>query len=115
MQDLKERTKQFAIRIIRMTESITQNKIGTVITNQILRSATSVGANYRAAQRGKSSADFINKLKIVEEELDETIYWLELIEDVGLLKPELLANLKNEGDEILRIIVASIKTARNKV
>ena len=84
----------------------------SAISNQILRSATSVGANYRSARRAKSKRDFINKLKKVEEEADETLYWLGLIQRSGKIKPEKLRELVNEATELLAIFVASIKTAK---
>ncbi len=113
-QMFKSRTKQIAIRVIKMTESLPKNKAGDVIGRQIIRSATSVGANYRAACRAKSTADFINKLKIVEEEADETHYWMELIVEAELLPRARVANLMQETDEIIAMTVASIKTERNK-
>lgn len=112
MQDLKERTKHFAFRIIKLAESLPTTRTGNTIANQIIRCGTSVGANYRASQRAKSNADFIYKLKIVEEELDETLYWIELVEYTALIKPELLQNIKVEADELLAIMVSSIKKAR---
>ncbi len=111
-EDLKNRTKEFALRIIKMTNNLPASKLSQIIEDQIIRSSTSVGANYRAACRAKSTADFINKLKIVEEELDETLYWIELIEDSGLIESKLLQNLKSDGNELLSIIVSSIITAR---
>ena len=110
----KTRTKQMAIRVIKMTESLPKSKAGNVIGRQIIRSATSVGANYRAACRAKSTADFINKLKIVEEEADETLYWLELIVEAELLPEKRLSALMTEADEIVAMTVASIKTQRGK-
>lgn len=110
----KKRTKKMAIRVIKMTDSLPNSKAGDVIGHQIIRSATSVGANYRAACRAKSTADFINKLKIVEEEADETHYWLELISEAGLLPEKKLVPLMQEVDEIVAMTVASIKTQRNK-
>jgi four helix bundle protein len=113
--DLKKRTKVFALEIIKMVDLLPNSKISYVITNQILRSATSVGANYRADTRAKSDKDFINKLKICEEESDETIYWLELIEEAGLLKNDLTNKLLKEADELTAIFVASINTKRSKM
>ncbi|OIP04465.1 MAG: four helix bundle protein, partial [Bacteroidetes bacterium CG2_30_32_10] len=84
------------------------------IAKQIVRSSTSVGANYRAACRAKSTPDFINKLKIVEEEADETYYWLEILEESGLINTARVGLLKKEVNEILSIVVASIKTMRAK-
>ncbi len=83
-----------------------------MLGRQILRSSTSIGANYRAAQRGRSKAEFVAKLGIVEEEADETIYWLELIAEANLIKPGRLTELQREANEILSIIVASIRSAR---
>jgi four helix bundle protein len=110
--DLKERTEQFSLRVMNLVENLPQGKSMSVISNQILRSATSVGANYRAARRAKSKRDFINKLKIVEEEADESLYWLGLIQRSGKIKPEKLCELVNEATELLAIFVASIKTAK---
>jgi four helix bundle protein len=112
--DLKERTIRFSLRIMNLVENLPSGKAMGIISGQILRSATSVGSNYRAARRGKSTRDFINKLKIVEEETDETIYWLELILQSGKVKPEKLVPLLTEANELLAIFVASIKTARGK-
>ena len=110
----KKRTKQMALRVIKMVASLPNTQAGNVIGRQIIRSATSVGANYRAACRAKSTADFINKLKIVEEEADETLYWLELIVEAELFPEKKLSALMTEVDEIVAMTVASIKTQRNK-
>ena len=110
----KKRTKQLALSVIKMTESLPRNKAGNIIGRQIMRSATSVGANYRAACRGKSNKDMINKLKIVEEEADETLYWLELIVEGELLPHAEVAELMKETDEIVAMTVSSIKTLRKK-
>ena len=112
-EELKARTKKFAIRIIKMTQALPKNRIGDVLGKQILRSSTSIGANYRAACRARSDDDFISKLGIVEEETDETLYWLELICESGVIKPHLLQNLVKEADELTAIFTASRKTARN--
>lgn len=105
----------FAIRIIKMTDHLPKTDWGRVLTNQILRSASSVGANYRSACRSKSKKDFINKLKTVEEEMDETLYWLMLIEECELIKSEKLIQLKEEGNELLAIFVTSLKTAKDNL
>ena len=110
--ELKMRTKQFALRIIRMVESLPRTRTADVIGRQVLRSGTSVGANYRAACRAKSRADFISKMGTVEEECDETGYWMELLAESGQVKPARLKNLMQEGDELLRIVIASSRTAR---
>ena len=96
--------------MIRFVEILPQTYASRVIINQILRCALSVGANYRAVCRAKSDKDFINKMKIVEEECDETIYWLEIIEESELAKVEVIAPLKQDAKEILAMIVASINT-----
>lgn len=109
---MKARTKAFALRVIRLTESLPATRAADVIGKQLLRSATSVGANYRASRRARSRADFINKLGIVEEEADESSYWLELLVESGLVPHDKLADLMRECDEITPIIVPSIRTAR---
>ncbi|OFX24377.1 MAG: four helix bundle protein [Bacteroidetes bacterium GWA2_31_9b] len=113
--DLKKRTKVFALEIIKLVNLLPQSNISQIISKQILRSATSVGANYRVVSRAKSNKDFINKLKICEEESDETIYWLELIEESGLLKNELTEKLIKEANELTSIFVASINTTKKKL
>ncbi len=113
-EEMKARTKKFALRVIRLVESLPNTKTANVIGNQLLRSGTSVGANYRAACRAKSTADFISKLSIVEEENDELIYWMELLIESETVKENLLQNLMEEADEILSIIVSSIKTLKEK-
>ena len=112
--DLKERLKSFAIRIIRLSEVIPSTITGKTIANQLIRSDTSPGANYRAACLGKSEKDFLNKLKMVEEELDETLYWLELLIESELIKAHLLNDLMVENKELLKIIVSSINTIKKK-
>ncbi|MEH1924841.1 four helix bundle protein [Nostoc sp.] len=113
-EDFKRRTKQLALRVIRLVEALPQSRTADVIGKQLIRSATSVGANYRSACRGKSTADVIAKLSLVEEEADESLYWMELIVEVGLLPLEKVSNLMSENTEILAMTVASIKTLRNK-
>ena len=113
--DLKKRLKVFALRVIKLTESLPNNVTGKTLGNQIIRSGTSPGANYRAACLGKSDKDFLNKLKIVEEELDETLYWLELIVESGIVKANLLDDLIKENQELFKIIVSSITTMKKKL
>ena len=110
----KERTKKFGLNVIRLVEALPKTRTADVIGRQILRSATSIGANYRAACRAKSPVDMINKLKIVEEEGDETLYWLELLGESSLVPQAHLLPLAKEGDELIAITVASIKTLRAK-
>ena len=111
-KDLKQRTKKFALRIIRLVESLPRGKITDVIGKQLLRSGTSVGANYRSACRAKSTADFISKMGTVEEEADESIYWMELLIESGLISKDEVGELLDEADQIVAITVSSIKTAR---
>ncbi|HEY5590511.1 MAG TPA: four helix bundle protein [Paludibacter sp.] len=113
--ELKQRFRKFSGRIIKMVDKLPNTISGRAIGAQIVRSGTSPGANYRAACRAKSDKDFINKLKIVEEELDETEYWLDVISDVELIKPELLLELQRETKELLAIITQSIITKRKKM
>ncbi len=108
--EFQDKTKRLGLHVIRFVEILPQNYTSRAIVNQILRCALSVGANYRAVCRAKSDKDFINKMKIVEEECDETIYWLEIIEESGLAKIEVVTPLKREAKEILAMIVASINT-----
>jgi len=109
---LNQRTKIFALRIIRMVDNFPGTRSSKIIGDQILRSATSLAANYRASCLAKSRRDFINKLKIVEEETDETIFWLELIEESKIFASDKILPVKTEAHEILKIIIASIKTTR---
>ena len=113
-EEMKLRTKKFALRVIKLIESLPNTKTANVIGHQLLRSGTSVGANYRASCRAKSTADFISKLSIVEEEADESIYWMELLIEANIVKKNLLSNLLDEADQILSIIVSSIKTSKEK-
>ena len=110
----KARTKQLALRVIRLVEVLPQTRTADVISKQLLRSATSVAANYRAACRAKSAVDLIAKLAIVEEEADETLYWLELLVESGLMTADKLKSLMQESTEILAMTVASIKTLKEK-
>jgi len=111
-EELKERTKRFALRVIRMTESLPRKMAADVLGRQLLRSATSVAANYRAACRAKSRADFISKMGTVEEEADESGFWIELIGEAGLMASTKLVGLHEEANELTAIAVASIRTAR---
>lgn len=110
--ELKRRTQLFAVNTIKFVEGIRSSGSLKILTNQVLRSSTSVGANYRSACKAKSTADFINKIIIVEEEADESIYWFELMEMSGLVAPHLVAPLKKEADELTAIFTAIGKTAR---
>jgi len=110
--DLKKRTKAFALRILKLVDALPKTTAGRALSSQIVRSGTSIGANYRAACRAKSTADFIAKMAIVEEEADETLFWLELLEESELLPAAKLTAIKQEADELIAITVTSIKTAR---
>jgi len=111
---LKERTKSFALEIIKLVESLPKGRTADVIGRQLLDAGTSVGANYRAACRARSPADFISKMGIVEEEADETIYWMELLIEAKLLQENDISHLLREANQILAMTVSSIKTARRK-
>ena len=111
-EELKKRFKIFSLRVIKMVDSMPNTISGNAIAKQIVRSGTSPAANYRAACLGKSDKDFLNKLKMVEEELDETIHWLEIIADCGMIKSEKLADLLQEAHELYKIIVSSIVTLK---
>ena len=110
----KDRTKKLAIAILRLVEEMPRSISADVLARQIVRSGTSIGANYRAACRAKSTADMINKLKIVEEESDETAYWFELIAEMGYVPQGKTSPLVKETDEILAMTVASLKTLRSR-
>jgi len=110
----RARTKALALRIIKLVESLPDVMTGATIARQLMRSGTSVGANYRAACRARSTADMIAKLKIVEEETDETLYWLELMVEAQLMPAERLKSLMAETNEILAMTVASTKTLRRR-
>src|SRR5437868_14769061 len=104
---MKARTKHYAQRVIKVCESLPERWIARTLGMQLLKSGTSVGANYRAVCRAKSTADFLNKLKIVEEECDESLFWMELLTDNNLIQAKRLESLWREGSEIMAIIVAS--------
>jgi four helix bundle protein len=110
--DLQKRTKCFALDVIRFFESLPKDETSRVLGRQLLRSGTSVGANYRSAKRAKSNADFINKMTIVEEEADECGYWLELLTEASKVPANKMAALLRETSELVAISVASINTAR---
>lgn len=114
-EDLKIRTKQFALRIMKLVGHLPNSSAGRAIGNQIIRSGTSVAANYRAACRAKSQADFVYKINIVEEECDETLFWIEMISEAGLIESGKLIDLAKEANELTAIFVASGKTAKQKV
>jgi four helix bundle protein len=111
-EDLKQRTKVFSIGIIYLTRLFPKNDEGFTIKKQIIRSATSVAANYRAVCRARSSADFISKMAIVEEESDETLFWLEVAIEIGLINSKQAGKHTDEANQLTAIFSASRKTAR---
>jgi four helix bundle protein len=111
-EEMKQRTKDFALRVVKATQALPKGGSGDVIGRQLLRSGTSVGANYRAACRARSVPDFISKMGLVEEEADESAYWMELLIDAGLISGPLLSSLLKEADQLVAMAVASINTAR---
>ena len=110
----KRRTKQLALHIIKAVESLPKNRTADVLGRQLIRSGTSIGANYRTACRGKSTADVIAKLRIVEEEADESVYWMELLAESSLVSEARLAELLRETNEIIAMTVASIRTLQKR-
>ena len=112
--ELLQRTKRFGLRVIRLAESLPKQRTADIIGRQLLRAGVSVGANYRSACRAKSPADLVAKMGIVEEELDESSYWMELLIEAKIVKADKLGPLMEEADELLAITVASIKTARKR-
>jgi four helix bundle protein len=112
-EEMKARTKRFALGIIQLIEELPRRQTTDVIGRQLLRSGTSVPANYRAACRGRSSADWLSKMGIVEEETDESVFWMEILVEARLVEQQRVAGLIREGNEILAIVVASIRTGRN--
>lgn len=116
MEDkIKFRSKQLGLEVIKLVDELPRKMSVWLISRQIIRCSTSVGSNYRAACRAKSDADFLNKLRIVEEESDETSYWLEILEEAGLVNLAKIEKLKKETSEITAIIVASQKTVINRI
>ena len=113
-RELKKRTKEFAKNVVLLCRKLPNDREGRLIGNQLFRCGTSVAANYRAACRGRSKAEFISKLGIVEEEADETMFWLELIKEMNICRHKMVDDLMKESDEIVAIVVSSIKTARKK-
>lgn len=113
---LQKRTKKFAVDIINLTKLLPNNSIGWTVTNQIIRSGTSVGANYRAVCRAKSDRDFNSKMETVIEEADETLFWLEIIEEVKIINKDIeIKRLQKEADELVAIFVSSAKTLKKRL
>ena len=112
-EEMKNRTKAYANRIVKVCSALPANWVAGTLGKQLLRSGTSVGANYRAVCRAKSNLDFVNKLRIVEEECDESLFWMELLVENNVIRSSQLQDLMKEANEILAIVVASSKTARS--
>ena len=110
--ELKRRTRRFAVDVIKFVDGLPPKRSLNVLINQLLRCSSSVGVNYRSACRGKSTADFINKIVIVEEEADESVYWLELMEETDLVSGDEISKLKKEANELTAIFTAIGKTAK---
>ena len=110
---LKDRTKRFALQVIRLCRTLPRSQETTIISRQLLRSATSVGANYGAVCRARSTADFVSKLGIVLEEADETLFWIELLVESAAPYPEQIAAVRREANELVSIFVASLRTAKS--
>jgi four helix bundle protein len=113
-EELRQRTKQFALRIIRLFRALPKAEEARILGKQVLRSGTSVAANYRSACRGRSRADFVSKIGITVEEADETIFWLELLIDANIVKKAKLENLLAEANELVRIFAATRSTAKSR-
>jgi len=111
---LKKRTFELGLRCVRLSESLTKSKAGDVIGRQLIRSATSVAANYRASRRARSRPEFIAKLGIALEECDETLLWLEYVCTLDLIKPRRVKTLRQEAEELVAILVATIKSAKSR-
>jgi len=111
-RQLKDRTKLFALRIIKMSDALPKTRAANVITNQILRSATSLAANYRAVGRARSKAEFLSKLGIVVEEADETVFWLEMLADSGIVQASRMREVLDEANQLMKIFSASRRTAK---
>jgi four helix bundle protein len=112
VRDLKERTKAFALAIVRLVDDLAWSRATDVIGRQLLRAATSVAANYRSARRARSRKEFLAKMGIVEEEADESAFWLELLSETGLVKSTSVKDLSDEASQLVAITIASIRTAR---
>ena len=113
--ELRNRTKQFALRVLRLCRTLPNTPDGRVIANQLLRSGTSAGANYRAVCRSRSKAEFASRLAVVLEEADESIFWLELLAEGAVSESELVAPLRAEAEELVRIFGSAERTARSQI
>lgn len=112
---LKKRTKDFAIRIVKLSQALPKTDVGRTLGRQVLRSGTSVAANYRAACRARSRAEFVSRMAVVVEEADETVFWLELLVDAGVVPLKRLDSLIKEANELLLLSAASLRTAKQRL
>jgi four helix bundle protein len=110
---MKERTKQFAIHVIRLCRTMRRSSESTIIGRQLMRSATSLGANYRAVCRARSTPDFVSKLGVVLEEADESLFWIDLLVDAGVISSSKIGTLRAEANELVAIFVASLRKPKN--
>ena len=110
--EFRKRTFDFGIRCVRLVETLPKTMTAQTIGKQLLRAGTSVGANYRAATRGRSRADFLSRMGIVEEECDESLHWIDVLVELGFVPQKRVQELRKEANEIIAIAVSSIKTAR---
>ncbi|HEY6252063.1 MAG TPA: four helix bundle protein [Candidatus Angelobacter sp.] len=111
--ELRDRTKRLAIRVVRMSRALPNNREANIISSQIIRSATGMAANYRAVGLARSKAEFVAKIGVVVEEADETLFWLEFLSEIGIIKPARLDSLRAEAKSLVAIFVASRKTAKS--
>ncbi len=114
MNTLAQRTRAFAVRIIRLFKALPRDEVALVIGRQLLRSGTAPGAHCREAFRGRSNAELVSKLELALQELDETIYWFELLIEAEIVEPSRLQPLKNEAEELMSILVASVRTVKRR-
>ena len=112
--DLKTRTKAFALRVIRLYSALPQTTVAQVMGKQLLRAGTSVGAHYREASRSRSNSEFISKIEGALQELEETAYWLELVGESSVMKPERLSDLQQEANELTSILITCVKKAKQR-
>lgn len=112
-EQLKRRTKAFALHVIRFVSALPRNAVARILGNQLLKAGTSVGANYRAACRARSRAEFISRIGVVEEEADEALYWLEVIAESGIAEGDRTASLMTEADELVAIFTSTGRSAKS--
>ncbi len=110
--DMRRRTKEFAVRIIRLYKALPKTNEARILGYQVLRSGTSIGANFREGIRARSSAEFVSKMETALQELEETMYWLELLQEIGAVQAPRLERLMKEADELISILVSSVKTVK---